>query len=299
MQAHAGCVGLAARRRARIFARAPAPGFPGVQATVAPVKTPALIELKAAQRRHETGLLVLDDLNLRILPGEFVCLLGPPGCGKSSALRLMAGLDRPTAGEALRSGVPTRGAAGDTGFVYPEPTLMPWANVVTNVELPMRLQGVAAEPREQQARAALARVGLADQAEAAPRGLADGDRLRVALARALVTQPSLLLLDDAFAALDEATRTGLQDLLLALWRPAAEPAFTAIFVTDDPQEAVLLGQRVLVMAGRPGRIVDELVVKAEGPRDASFRQSAAFAKACARLRRAIDRAAAEAEPVSS
>jgi NitT/TauT family transport system ATP-binding protein len=262
------------------------------------VKSPALIELKAAQRRHETGRLVLDDLNLRILPGEFVCLLGPPGCGKSTALRLMAGLDRPTSGEALRSGEPTRGAAGDTGFVYPQPTLMPWANVVTNVELPLRLQGLAAELREEQARAALARVGLADQAEAAPRGLADDVRLRVALARALVTQPSLLLLDDPFAALDEAMRTELQALLLALWRPAAVPVFTAVFVTDDPQEAVLLGQRVLVMGDRPGRIVDELVVKVDGPRDATFRQSATFAKACTRLRCAIDQAGAETAPVA-
>lgn len=274
---------------------------PASQATVAPVKSPALIELKAAQRRHETGLLVLDDLNLRIAPGEFVSLLGPPGCGKSTALRLMAGLDRPTAGEALRAGQPTRGAAGDTGFVYPEPTLMPWANVVTNVELPLRLQGLAAEPREQLARAALARVGLADQAEAAPRGLADGVRMRVSLARALVTQPSLLLLDDPLATLDEATRAELQALLLALWRPVADqaPLFTAVFVTDDPAEAVLLGQRVLVMGARPGRIVDELVLKFDGPRDTAFRQSAVFDKACSRLQRAMGRARADADPVVS
>ena len=174
------------------------------------MKSPqALIELKAVDRRYETGLQALQDVNLRIAPGEFVSLLGPSGCGKSSLLRVLAGLDPISAGQVLRAGEPVRGPVRDTGFVFQEPTLMPWADVQSNVELPLRLQGVAAEPRAEAARAALARVGLLDFAQSMPRELSGGMKMRASIARALVTQPALLLLDEPFAALDEITRFGL------------------------------------------------------------------------------------------
>jgi NitT/TauT family transport system ATP-binding protein len=265
------------------------------------VKYPHLIELKAVDRRYETGLLALQDLNLQLRPGEFISLLGPSGCGKSTVLRLLAGLDRPSAGQVLREGESVKAPTGGTGFVFQEPTLMPWASVSTNVELPLRLRGgMSAEQRDSAARAALAAVGLADFADSAPRELSGGMKMRAAMARALVTQPDLLLLDEPFAALDEITRFALNESLLQLWQSQAvkatqAPAFTAVFVTHSIYEAVFLSQRVLVMSARPGRIVDEVVVKAPYPRDASFRSSPVFTQACARLSEAL--AQASAEPV--
>jgi NitT/TauT family transport system ATP-binding protein len=265
---------------------------------IEPVKSSHSIELNAVDRRYETGLLALQDVNLGIGSGEFVSLLGPSGCGKSSVLRLLAGLDRPTQGEVRRKGEVLSGPVGDTGFVFQEPTLMPWANVATNVELPLRLQGgMAPEDRDKAARAALAAVGLAEFADAAPRELSGGMKMRAAIARALVTQPSLLLLDEPFAALDEINRFALNEALLQLWRPAKAraAAFTAVFVTHSVYEAVFLSQRVLVMSARPGRIVDEVVIDAPYPRTAAFRQAPAFTAACARLSDAL--AQASAEPV--
>lgn len=260
------------------------------------MKSQPLIELKAVDRRYETGLMALQDLNLCVAPGEFVSLLGPSGCGKSSVLRLMAGLDRATAGEVLRDGEVARAPLGGTGFVFQEPTLMPWADVATNVELPLRLQGgVSAEQRAERARAALATVGLAEFAQSAPRELSGGMKMRAAMARALVTSPSLLLLDEPFAALDEITRFALNETLLQLWRPAgaAAPAFTAVFVTHSVYEAVFLSQRVLVMGARPGRVIAEIAIDAPHPRPPAFRNSAAFVAACAQVSDALARTAAE------
>jgi len=263
------------------------------------VKPSHLIELNAVDRRYETGLLALENVDLQIAAGEFVSLLGPSGCGKSSVLRLLAGLDRPSAGEVLRNGEASKGPVGDTGFVFQEPTLMPWANVVTNVELPLRLQGgMTPEAREKAARAALTAVGLTEFADSAPRELSGGMKMRAAMARALVTKPSLLLLDEPFAALDEITRFALNESLLQLWRPARakQAAFTAVFVTHSVYEAVFLSQRVLVMSARPGRILDEVVIAAPYPRTAAFRNSPVFTEACSRLSDALARASA-AEPV--
>lgn len=259
------------------------------------MNTSQLIELKAVERRYETGLLALQSVDLRIGAGELVSLLGPSGCGKSSLLRVLAGLDPVSAGQVLRGGQPSRGPVRDASVVFQEPTLMPWADVATNVELPMRLRGVAAEVRGAAALAALARVGLADFAQAMPRELSGGMKMRASLARALVTQPSLMLLDEPFAALDEISRFNLNQTLLDLWLPVdqASPAFTAVFVTHSVYEAVFLSQRVLVMSARPGRIIEEIVVDGPpGRRDASFRLSASYSAACARVSQALARASA-------
>jgi NitT/TauT family transport system ATP-binding protein len=255
-----------------------------------------LIELQAVDRRYETGLLALQGVNLRVRAGEFISLIGPSGCGKSTVLRLLAGLDRPSAGQVLGHGEAVKAPTGQAGFVFQEPTLMPWANVSTNVELPLRLRGgMAPEARDAAARAALARVGLAEFADAAPKELSGGMKMRAAMARALVTKPSLLLLDEPFAALDEITRFALNESLLQLWRPegAQAPAFTAVFVTHSLYEAVNLSQRVLVMSARPGRIVDEVVVDAPYPRTPAWRGSEAFGAACNRLSQALASASAE------
>jgi NitT/TauT family transport system ATP-binding protein len=262
------------------------------------------MELKAVDRRYDTGLLALQGVDLRIAPGEFVSLLGPSGCGKSTVLRLLAGLDLPSAGQVLHGGVPANGPSRDAGYVFQEPTLMPWADVQANVELPLRLQGLAAAPRARAAQAVLASVGLAEFARAMPRELSGGMKMRVSMARALVTRPALLLLDEPFAALDEITRFGLNQALLDLWRPlggspgleaAGASAFTAVFVTHSIYEAVFLSQRVLVMSARPGRVVADVAVAGPARRTPAFRQSREFAQACASLGAALARAAGEPE----
>ena len=266
---------------------------------VTPVSAFQSIELKAAQRRYETGLLALDGVDFKVARGELVSVVGPAGCGRSSLLRLLAGLDRPSSGEVLRNGEPARGALSDAGMVFQEPTLMSWASVAVNVELPLRLQGVSPEKRELAARDALQRVGLADLADAAPRGMDRAQKMRAALARALVAKPAMLLLDDAFAGLEDASRLVLQDLLLSLWRPEGGTAkFAAVVVTNNVEEAVMLGQRIIVMAERPGRVVEEVKVTGTAKRDASFRDSAAFSKACEKVRAALARVAAPSETVA-
>ena len=288
-----------------IFARslrAPRGGRVSTQDKVAPVKTPALIELKAVQRRHDGGPLALDGVELRLAAGELLALLGPAGCGKSSLLRVLAGVDRPSAGQASRLGEPLRGNLADTGQVFADPTLMPWASVATNVELPLRVQGQPPEQREPAALAALAAVGLAEQADAAPASLNAEQRLRVALARALVTRPALLLLDDALAPLDDPAREAVLDLLHQLWHPAdgGEPPFgrfAVVLATQDPELALRLAQRVLVMSARPGRILREVAVAGDLPRAADFLDSAGAVQARTRLRKALAQAS-ETQPVA-
>ncbi|MGE3871208.1 MAG: ABC transporter ATP-binding protein [Pseudorhodoplanes sp.] len=223
------------------------------------------------------GVVALERLNLDIRPGEFVTLLGPSGCGKSTALRLIAGLSDPTRGSidwADQTGAAR--SAGALGFVFQEPTLMPWATVERNVRLPLKLMGVVdnAVPR---VHAALSRVGLADFASRYPRELSGGMKMRVSIARALVTEPKLLLMDEPFAALDEITRFRLNNDLLALWQSLGK---TVVFVTHSVFESVYLSQRIVVMTGRPGRVFTELAIDAPYPRDDRFRTSAEYAALC-------------------
>lgn len=223
-------------------------------------------------------------LKMTFADGGAYALLGPSGCGKSTVLRLAAGLDAPSAGTVQSPAVAGSGAS-TTAFVFQEPTLMPWATVADNVWLPLRLQG---QPRAQAmpvVQAVLARVGLADFADAHPQQLSGGMKMRASIARALVTRPQVLLMDEPFAALDDITRQALNADLLQWWHAAGSMA--ALFVTHSVAEAVYLSQRVLVMAARPGRVVAELAIDAPYPRPAGFRHSAAFTDHCRLLGEAL------------
>ncbi len=243
-----------------------------------PASGSPIVSLRGVAKTFGTGTVALDGLDLDVREGEFLSLLGPSGCGKSSALRIVAGLSEPSRGIVEWRGGRDLGsnARDNLGFVFQEPTLMPWATVFGNVFLPLKLAGVdkaAAAPRVTEA---LAYVGLADFAKAYPRELSGGMKMRVSIARALVTQPRVLLMDEPFAALDEITRFKLNDDLLALWRRLD---MTVVFVTHSVFESVFLSQRVVVMTARPGRIHTELAIET-AERDGRFRTSAMYAAYC-------------------
>ena len=223
----------------------------------------------------------LDNITLEIEDGEFVALLGPSGCGKSTALRLAAGLAQPTTGRMQR--------APDMrlGFVFQEPTLMPWATVFDNVRLPLRLQGRSAASVRDEVMQVLDLVGLTEFAAAFPRELSGGMRMRVSIARALATRPNLLLLDEPFAALDEITRGRLDDDLRRIWR---EQSLTVVFVTHSVYEAVYLSSRIAVFSGRPGRIVESIDIDAALTRDETFRASERYARWCVQASAQLSRA---------
>jgi NitT/TauT family transport system ATP-binding protein len=248
----------------------------------------SLLSLSHVRREFPGGRLALADVSLRVEAGEFVSLLGPSGCGKSTVLRLLSGLDRPT------SGTITRDLAPDVvpGYVFQDAALMPWASVRRNVELPLTLRGERGATRHAKVDAALRAMGLGDSADAVPRELSGGMRMRVSLARALVTAPRLWLLDEPFGALDEITRFALNQTLLSLCQPQDGSLLaTAVFVTHSVYEAVFLSQRIVVMA-RPGRIVDEVAVDEPYPRDAAFRTTPRFTAWCAQVSDALQRASA-------
>jgi NitT/TauT family transport system ATP-binding protein len=221
----------------------------------------ALLSLDGVAKRFANGTEALRGLSFAVAPGEFVALLGPSGCGKSTALRLAAGLLMPDEGAVTH-------AAGDVGFVFQEPTLMPWADALANARLPLDIKGVPRGEANERARAALARAGLAGFEHAFPRELSGGMKMRVSLARALCSfiapaRPKLLLLDEPFAALDEITRWRLGDDLLRLWREerAREDApLTVLFVTHSVSESSYLSSRVLVMTPRPGRVAADIAL---------------------------------------
>jgi NitT/TauT family transport system ATP-binding protein len=252
--------------------------------------TPPLLRLSGVGRRFDGGRVALDGLDLAVHEGDFISLLGPSGCGKSTALRLLGGLDRPTSGTLERAPA----AAGDVpGYVFQDAALMPWATVRNNVALPLRLRGAPAAEVRARVDAALAQVGLADAAEAVPRELSGGMRMRASLARALVTRPRLWLLDEPFGALDEITRFALNRTLLALCAGPG-PAATAVFVTHSVYEAVFLSRRIVVMA-RPGRVVEEIAIDAPEPRDDAFRATPRFAAWCVQVSQALQRASEVSE----
>jgi NitT/TauT family transport system ATP-binding protein len=210
----------------------------------------------------------LGPFTLSVVPGEIVALVGPSGCGKSTAMRLLAGLEAPSRGEVVRT--PGR---GETAVVFQAPTLAPWLSARANAALPLELAGIKAETAAQRADAALARVGLAGSETARPAQLSGGMAMRVSLARALVTEPRLLLLDEPFAALDEITRRALADDVLRLWA-ASRPAI--VFVTHNVEEAVYMATRVVVMTPGPGRTAGEITVEGSAPRPPGFRTTPEF-----------------------
>jgi NitT/TauT family transport system ATP-binding protein len=246
---------------------------------------PRLLEMADIAKVFNGTVTALNGMNLTLNEGDFLSLLGPSGCGKSTALRLIAGLMRPTTGRILWNGAHDR---GDIGVVFQEPTLMPWATVAKNVWLPFRLRGQSFASVQARIATALELVGLQNFHDAYPRELSGGMKMRVSIARAFVTNPRLILMDEPFAALDEITRQKLNDDLLAL---KAKIGCTVIFVTHSVFESVFLSDRVVVMAARPGRVVQELQVDAPYPRDMEFRTSADYAAhtlvVSAALRRAM------------
>ena len=241
-----------------------------------------LVRLERVGKVFANGVVALDDLDLKVGEHEFVSLLGPSGCGKSTALRLIAGLGEPSAGRLVWAdgGEHARRTRRDIGFVFQEPTLMPWATAWGNVYLPLRLHGASKRDAAPKVESALAMVGLSGFAGAYPRELSGGMKMRVSIARALVTGPRLLLMDEPFAALDEITRFRLNDDLLRLWQAER---WTVVFVTHSVYESVYLSNRIAVMAARPGRIVGEVGIAAAYPRDESFRTSGQYNDYCRRV----------------
>ncbi len=234
-----------------------------------------LLSLEGVGKSFATGTRALDGIDLEVADGEFVSILGPSGCGKSTLLRMIARLAPPTEGRiAWPGGPPPRGGLG---FVFQDATLMPWATAFDNVYLPLRLAGTRLAEARAAVEGALARVGLAGQERFYPRQLSGGMRMRVSIARALVTRPRLLLLDEPFAALDEITRFRLNDDLMSLWR---EQGWTVLFVTHSVFESVFLSTRIVVMSAGPGRIAADMTVDLPQPRAPALRTSAAFAEAC-------------------
>jgi NitT/TauT family transport system ATP-binding protein len=238
----------------------------------------APITLDRASRRFgapDTGLLALDAVSLEVPAGSFVALLGPSGCGKTTVLRLVAGLDAPSRGS-VRVGAPDADAPV-CSYVFQDATLMPWASVFDNVWLPLRIAGVARAAAAERIAPVLASLGLTEFTAALPAQLSGGLRMRVSIARALVTRPEVLLMDEPFAALDEITRQRLNGDLLAQWQAQR---FTALFVTHSVFEAVFLAQRVVVLSARPGRVVADIANDAPYPRDHEWRLSARYAQLC-------------------
>ncbi len=214
------------------------------------------------------GRRALGPFSLDLQSGEITALVGPSGCGKSTALRLLAGLERPTRGEVVRMA-----ARGETSVVFQAPTLTPWATALDNVALPLELAGATRAAAHDQARAALTRVGLAASAGLKPAQLSGGMAMRVSLARALVTGPRLLLLDEPFSALDEITRRRLADDVLTLWTET-KPA--VLFVTHSVEDAVYMAARIVVMTPSPGQLANETRISAPIPRREHFRTTALF-----------------------
>lgn len=233
----------------------------------------------------EGGVEALGPITIDVQEGEFLGIVGPSGCGKTTLLRTLAGLQRPSTGDLTWSGNRPR-----TGFVFQDPTLMPWATATENVRLQLDLEGMRRELANQRANAALESVGLKDWGSKYPRQLSGGMRMRVSLARALVGDPQLLLLDEPFAALDEITRLELQKDIIQLWR---DKRLTVVFVTHNVLEAILLSTRVVVLSPRPGRIASSIDVNPPDDRS-KWRLTPAFerlvTKVSSDLRVAVDTA---------
>ncbi|RZI85970.1 MAG: ABC transporter ATP-binding protein [Rubrivivax sp.] len=219
--------------------------------------------------------LALKDISLQVAAGEFVCLLGPSGCGKSTLLGALAGHLKPTEGSLRLAGQVVNGPHPERGLVFQQHTLFPWLNVLDNVAYGLKMQGLAKGNRHELAKALLAQVGLKGFEDRYPSQLSGGMQQRVEIARVLINQPQVLLMDEPFGALDALTRLKMQELLVDLWTRLQT---TVVFVTHDIDEALFLADRILVMSPRPGRIIDELDLSSQRPRRHDMLTSPAFAR---------------------
>ena len=243
-----------------------------------------LVGVRGVSKVFANGVQALADVSLDVEAGGFLSVLGPSGCGKSPLLRLIAGLIQPSNGT-----IDSSAGKAELGFVFQEPTLMPWTNIASNVQLPLKLANADEATSGAAVRQALDRVGLTDFADAFPRELSGGMKMRASIARALVTEPQLLLMDEPFAALDEITRFKLNNDLLAVWHALRR---TVIFVTHSVFESVYLSQRIVVMTPRPGRVFAEIAIDAPYPRDERFRTSAEYAGFCRQVGEELGKAMA-------
>lgn len=238
-----------------------------------------MIAAHALKRRFADGSIVIDQLSFEVRAGEFVALLGPSGCGKSTLLRLLLGLDTPDGGQLIVGGP---GHQTSRSSVFQDATLLPWRTVIRNVMLPLEIAGEKTARARDQALAALQRVGLLDGTDLYPNQLSGGMRMRASLARALVTEPTILFLDEPFAALDEPSRFALQEELHGLWRRLG---MTVVFVTHAVTEAVFLATRVLVLTSRPARLSLDFEVKIDKERNNDVRGDAAYVESVRVLQR--------------
>ena len=253
------------------------------------------VEILSAEKTYPNGTQALLPVDLSIAEGEFVTLLGPSGCGKSTLLKMVAGMLEPSDGRLLVWRKPVsqlHDSQRKMSFVFQSATLMPWASVQTNVRLPLDLAGVPRKEADARVAESLALVGLEKFANALPRALSGGMQMRVSIARGLVTQPDLLLMDEPFGALDEITRHKLDADLLDLWR---KKKLTVIFVTHSIHEAVFLSSRVVMMAARPGRVVEQFQIDEPYPRSADFMVTPEFARYAKKLQDSLLRASTTEE----
>jgi NitT/TauT family transport system ATP-binding protein len=256
------------------------------------------VEILSAEKTYPNGTQALLPVDLKIAEGEFITLLGPSGCGKSTLLKMVAGMLEPTDGRLLVWRKPVaelQDSPHKLSFVFQSATLMPWASVQTNVRLPLDLAGVPRKKADARVTEALELVGLDKFAGALPRALSGGMQMRVSIARGLVTQPDLLLMDEPFGALDEITRHKLDADLLDLWR---KKKLTVIFVTHSIHEAVFLSSRVIMMAARPGRVVEQFTIDEPYPRTPDFMVSPQFSRYAKQLQDSLLRASGAHEEAS-
>ncbi len=267
------------------------PGPPDQKPEGAPARP--LLRLTGISKTYANNTVALEGVDLDIRPGEFLTLLGPSGCGKSTLLKMIAGLAAPSTGT-IDWPQSSYDALGEPdrllGFVFQEPTLLPWRTVFDNVYLPLKLAGQRKAAVRERIMEVLAQVGLTRFANAYPRELSGGMKMRVSIARALVTNPRVLLMDEPFAALDEITRTKLNNDLLKLF---AKQNLTVIFVTHSVYESVYLSSRIVVMSARPGRVSSDMTIDAPYPRDEEFRTSTIYNDYCRRASEALRQAMAE------
>lgn len=254
-----------------------------------------VVSMRDVSKVFSNGTLALKGMSLDVRSGEFISLLGPSGCGKSTALRIIAGLGAASSGSIdwPSSRINSKGLPeGDVGFVFQEPTLMPWATVFDNVHLPLKLRGVSKSAAREKIMEALDSVGLADFTASYPRELSGGMKMRVSIARAMVTKPRLLLMDEPFAALDEITRQKLNDDVLRLWK---QNGVTVIFVTHSVYESAYLSSRIVVMRARPGQVFTDMEIAQPEDRDENYRISEGYRQTCQDVSSALQRAIHAAE----